>query len=299
MVERSTLRRLPALAVALATAAACSQAPQSPLSPSASAGVAMSDTVSGATLKVDPPIPISPIGGATIDGRKPAFVFANSAGRFVIPDQGTYHIELYNQGGTLIAELQTGSDPSGGTSYQFPNDLDWEQNFSWRVRLEVEAAFGPWSAAASFRTPDEPRSLLPFAVPAACGPQSPPNGNRIACAGAVATVSPEWPGCRSGSGVRCHRYTRHLAAALAVGDPRWGLITKNPNEQQCTWDSCGQSVRGGYGEDVVAFRHGPGDFDWEGWDTVVGAGAPGAQANWTRLSSRRGGNFWAPVPAFP
>jgi hypothetical protein len=292
--------RMPILAVALATAAACSQAPQSPLSPSATSIVALGDSASVATLKVAAPVPMSPIGGATIEGRKPTFVFANSAGRFIVPgENGVYEIEVYGPNGGLVVRHSVDGNPGGGTSLTHPEDLAWESTFTWRVRKTLEGASGPWSDTVSFRTPDEPKAKLGFAIPASCGAQNPPNGNRLACAYDVSLLSSEWPGCRSGSGVRCHRYTRHLAAALATGDPRWGLITKNANEQQCTWDSCGQSVRGGYGEDVVSFDRGGGGFNWEGWDVVVGAGAPGAQANWTRLDGRRPGNNWAPVPPFP
>lgn len=292
--------RLPVLALVLAFATACSQTPQSPVAPSAMMGGVLSDTASGATLKVNPPVPLSPIGGEVLAGRKPTFLFANAAGRFIVPGQGQYRIELY-RGENLVNAIMVDADMAGGTSYAYPEDLAWETAFQWRTRLELEGAAGPWSELASFSTPVEPRATLPFAIPASCGAQSPPTGNRIACASALTLVSPEWPGCRSGSGVRCHRYTRHLAASLAFFEPRWGLITKNGGEQQCTWDSCGQSVRGGYGEDVVAFDHSGtgGGFNWEGWDTVVGAGAPGANANWVRLSSRRGGNNWAPVPPFP
>jgi hypothetical protein len=299
MGSRTTLACLPLAALALAAATACSETPQTPLSPSASAGSSLADMTEVADLKVQPPVPIAPANGVVLTNRRPALHFQNSAGSFQAGHiAGQYRIELY-RGDTLVGEFGVEADPAGGTTFTIGTDLAWETTYRWRVRLETGGAAGPWSTFAEFRTPDEPRATLPFAVPASCGPQTPPNGNRIACVIDVALASPEWPGCASGSGVRCHRYTRHLAAALAVGDPRWGLITKNPNEQQCTWDSCGQSVRGGYGEDVVAFRHGPGDFDWEGWDVVVGAGAPGAQANWTRLSSRRAGNFWAPVPPFP
>lgn len=296
---RMTGSRFTAVLLA-AGVAACSQSPGSLVSPSAVAGPALADTAPAATLKVSPPIPVSPVGGVTIEGRKPTFIFQNAAGKFVAPDQGVYEVELYGPGETLIARHGVPGDPGGGTSIAHPEDLAWETTFTWRVRLTLAGAASEWSAPASFRTPDEPKAgNLPFEVPASCGPRTPPTGDRSQCARDVASVSPEWPGCRAGSGVRCHRFTRHLAAALATGDPRWGLITKNPNEQQCSWDACGPSVRGGYGEDVVAFRHGPSDFDWEGWDVVTGAGAPGANVNWTRLSSRRPGNNWAPVPPFP
>ena len=52
-------------------------------------------------------------------------------------------------------------------------------------------------------------------------------------------------------------------------------------------DRCGGLSGEGYGEDVVAFRHGPSDFNWEGWDVVGGAGAPGARAGWTAAVAPR------------
>ena len=199
-VSTVSISRLPVLAIALAAAAACSQGPDSPLSPSATAGAILSDTASGATLKVEAPVPLDPIGGAVVDDRKPVFRFSNSVGRFVVPGQGTYRIELY-RGEELISEMGVSSDPAGGTSHAYPTELDWESNYSWRTRLELEGAAGPWSETVTFSTPVEPKATLGFAVPASCGPQSPPNGNRLGCAADVALVSSEWAGCRGGSGV--------------------------------------------------------------------------------------------------
>jgi hypothetical protein len=133
---------------------------------------------------------------------------------------------------------------------------------------------------------------LPFPIPPACA-----IGDAGACVFQMVAVSPWWPACAAGSGVNCHRFVRSVAAALATVDPNFGLITKNPGEQQCTWDVCGPLGGQGYGEDILAYHTGNGN--WFGWDCVVGAGAPGASPNFALITARRPGNNWAPVPPFP
>jgi hypothetical protein len=134
-------------------------------------------------------------------------------------------------------------------------------------------------------------------VPDACAPAAAPTVDRLACARQVAVRSSEWPRCATGSGVACHRYTREVARALAAGDPRWGLITKQPGQQQCSMTSCGPGDGTGYGEDVVAYLPAGSSPDrWVGHDIVGGAGAPGARVQWAGPLERRPGNLWAPVP---
>lgn len=129
-----------------------------------------------------------------------------------------------------------------------------------------------------------------------CGPLEAPTQQRGPCVRAVAEQSSWWPACRDGDGVACHRFTREVARSLAQGDPRWGLITKNPGEQQCTWEACGPHVTGGYGEDVVAYRTTEDPAIWVGADVVGGAGRPGASLQWVPITERRPGNRWVPVP---
>ncbi|MDP2319537.1 MAG: hypothetical protein Q8O42_09405 [Acidobacteriota bacterium] len=262
----------------------------------------LSDTAGTARLKAAAPIPLSPIGGQVLDDRKPTFAFQNAAGLFVALGHGEYRIELY-RGDAPTDTIGVAADPSGGTGLAYSVDLAWDTAYTWRVRLEVEGAAGPWSEAASFSTPKEPIpepvNKLGFVVPASCGRIANPMSNRLACAHEVSQLTDDYAACQAGSGVRCHRFTRKLAAALAVGDPNWGLITKNPGEQQCTWDSCGRTVSGGLGEDVVAYRYGPSDSNWQGYDVMVSAGIPGAHVSWNGIDGRRAGNNWIPVPPFP
>jgi hypothetical protein len=276
--------------VTVATLAACSGTTQTPTSPSAAAGGTATAAADGSTLKASAPGVLEPVGGVRIETRRPTMVWTPSVGTFTALTP-SYEVEVRTGGAVVYTALVQ------GTSHQVPEDAATDTEYTWRVRARQDTAFGPWSANATFVTPEArviAVSTLGFNVPESCGPVPNPTGNRLQCALDVAGVSPEWGRCQGGSGLGCHRYTRHLAAALATGDARFGLISKNPGEQQCTWNRCGGLSGEGYGEDVVAFNLGGGR--WEGWDVVSGAGAPGARAGWVRLESRRAGNNWFPVP---
>jgi hypothetical protein len=215
-----------------------------------------------------------------------------------------YEIEVQDAAGAVLYSRVIGETPVS-SNHQVDIEFAYATTLWWRARSRLGDQAGPWSEFAQFRTPDPPpppptptpttptAGGLPFPPPAECGNFG--TGNRFACVAAVARVSAEWAGCTGGSGAACFRFTRHVVMSLAASDPNWGLITKNPGEQQCTIFACGPSVVGGFGEDIAAYRDGPTDFDWRGWDLVVSAGAPGAGLNWSQVSGRRPGNNWTPV----
>lgn len=279
------------IALCAFTLAACSGTPQNVLSPTATDAGSTALNPDGSNLKVSAPSNLAPGGGAVVDSVRPTLTFSPGTARHTSA-AFDHELQIVNANDQLVYTSGSASSPHGLSA-----DLSYSDNFWWRVRARLGDQFGPWSEWAQFRTPDPPTAgpipagSLPFPIPAECGPGGP--SDRSACAAAMTRVSPWWQDCRNGSGVGCHRFTRSLAAALAASDPGWGLLTKNPGEQQCTWNACGGGVRGGYGEDVVTH--------WDGgtmraWDVVSGAGAPGANAGWSRITSFRGGNNWAPVP---
>lgn len=278
---------------------ACSETPDTMVSPSAVSIESTAVNPDGSTLKVGAPSNLTPINAVQIDTVRPTLTFTNATGVFA-PVGLAYEVQVQNANGGVVYERIIG-ESQGSSAHTLETDLTHADNFWWRVRGRLGDRVGPWSGYAEFRTPDPPPppapavaegGSLPFFVPPVCTA-----GDGAACVVAMTEFSPWWGACRAGSGVNCHRFTRSVAAALATGDPRWGLITKNPGEQQCTWNWCGPGGGEGYGEDVVAYSTGGGN--WFGFDVVGGAGAPGANAGWSRLSSRRAGNNWAPVPAFP
>jgi hypothetical protein len=140
---------------------------------------------------------------------------------------------------------------------------------------------------------------IPPVVVDACGPQTVPMSNRITCVDQVTTSDAGrewWAKCKAGSGVACHRVVRLVATALATHDVRWGLLGKEPGQQQCTLSQCGPLGGEGFGEDIVTYRTGPDVMrEFEVFDIIVGAGAAGAATSWQH-QPRRPGNFWAAVP---
>jgi len=229
-----------------------------------------------------------------LESRRPTLQWSEAAGTYVRANV-TYELQVLLNGAT-IAEIAV-----AGTSYAANSDLTPDTTYAWRVRARQDAAVGPWSEAATFTTPKSfaPRSLnpLPFDPPAACGPLPNQPGDRIACARAVAALSPEWGACMRASKVGCFKFTRHIAQALAAGDPRWGMISKNPGDTQCTMETCGALRGEGYGEDVVAYLPAHDDTNrWIGFDVVLGAGGNSPGVNWGQLSAIRPGNRWVPVP---
>lgn len=306
MRGRSNLK-LVCLMAQLALIAACSDAPQTMTSPTGVTRDIVAALNHGSSLKANPPTDLAP-NNVTIGFRRPTLVFRNALTH--VPVGLAYDIEVHAAGGH-IAYARTIGESVEVSVHTLDAALARGQTYWWRVRARLGEELGPWSEFAVFQIaprasegaaplpalagPPTPAGPLPFAVPAECGPFG--TGDRSACVIAMTTVSPWWPDCQAGSGVNCHRFTRSVAAALALHDHNWGIISKNPDEQQCNWDWCGPGDGSGYGEDVVAYHTGGGN--WIGWDVIAGAGAPGARAHWSQVGGRRGGNDWRPVPPFP
>jgi len=295
-MQRKTMLAWPVVC-ALAIAA-CSGAPQTLLSPTGVSPDSSAVNPDGSTLKATAPRDLGPSNGAVVNTLRPTLSFTNPAGRYATVGFA-YDIEVQNASGTVVYQRTIGESGTS-SSHALDTELTYSDNFWWRSRARLGNEVGPWADFAQFRTLDRPAPVgpppttpstggLPFAVPDVCRA-----GNGAACVSVMTGVSPWWPDCRGGSGTGCHRFARSVAAAMATGDSNWGLISKNPGEQQCTWNGCGSGSGNGYGEDVVAYHTGGGN--WIGYDIVGGAGAPGASANWSQLTSRRPGNDWRPVP---
>ncbi|MBA3297203.1 MAG: hypothetical protein H0U19_09720 [Acidobacteria bacterium] len=136
----------------LALAVACSKSPQSPASPSTTTEVAGDLGPDGSTLKVTAPTPQSPVSGA----QPTTIVLVSGTSSALFPVAAlpplTYQFEVRNAAGATICTA-TGT-PSGSTVAVTPVcTLDFDANYSWRVRAVLGSAFGPWSADASFRSP--------------------------------------------------------------------------------------------------------------------------------------------------
>lgn len=152
MLRRNALQGV--ALVALVFVAACSQAPQTPVSASP-AGGSTAANADGSTLKVTAPVIVSPRGGDQIETRKPDLVFANSTGKFTAVAL-QYRVESFDAAGVFLGARLVSQGSGGQTTFASESDLPYDTVFSWRVRAEFDGQAGPWSATESFRTPKAP-----------------------------------------------------------------------------------------------------------------------------------------------
>jgi hypothetical protein len=283
------------VAASLLTIAACSGTPQTPVSPS---GTTPSDGAlnpDGSSLKVTAPSGLSPSGGTTTSSRRPTLSFTGSTGRFQAVSISGYDLEVFNPNNSVVYSRSNIS-----TSHTLEADLTYSDNHTWRVRARIGDQFGPWSAAASFRTPDSPTPVpppsggggtLPFPIPAACGPGDP--SNRIPCVLAMAALSTEWAGCASGRGISCHRFTRQVVFALAQSDPNWRMIQAAPGGNACNCTGCGPSDGTMFREDTTVYGGN------RVFDMIAGAGGPTPSITWSAVVGPRPGDIPASAPLCP
>ncbi|TAK17107.1 MAG: hypothetical protein EPO35_03845 [Acidobacteria bacterium] len=129
----------------LAVAAACNRAaaPTAPPTPS----VAATSASDGSTLNVTAPVPTSPINSAQVTSA-PTLVASAATGAGTAALQ--YRFELFNEAGTRVEQSSLVSSPS----YQVTATLDFQKNYTWRVRAEYDSRVGPWSSTAKFVSPN-------------------------------------------------------------------------------------------------------------------------------------------------
>jgi hypothetical protein len=130
---------------ALALAVACSRtaAPTAPPAPT----VASSASADGSTLNVTAPAPTSPINSVQVTS-SPTLTASASTGAGTAALQ--YRFELYNEAGTRVEQSGLVNTPS----YTVTSTLDFQKNYTWRVRAEYQEHAGPWSSTAKFISPN-------------------------------------------------------------------------------------------------------------------------------------------------
>jgi hypothetical protein len=144
-----------ASAVSLTLAMACSDSSESPVSPSGAQPGRSQAGPAGETLKASAPTPQSPVNNAQPDqlvftaGKSSALFDASQAAAY------SYEFEVLNAGNSLVCAsgAMGGGDGSSVTWTAAGCSLEFDANYTWRVRATYQGTAGPWSAAAAFRSP--------------------------------------------------------------------------------------------------------------------------------------------------
>ena len=150
-------------------------------------------TTNGQTLKATAPVLASPAPGALLTSRRPALTTVNAQGIWV-PAAFLYRFEVVaaDDPMTLVAGAVV-SQGDGVTVFTVPTLLDFGTEYWWRVRPELDGAFGPWSETRAFRTPVEPSGPLGFTdISAASGVANPIlGGHGVMFADATGDLRPD------------------------------------------------------------------------------------------------------------
>ena len=104
-------------------------------------------------LKSTAATPQAPINNIETADQNPTLVTGNAGGVFQNASFN-YVFAVYKvDGGMTLVETGTSAQGTDSTSYQIQEPLEGGSSYQWRVRPFLDAAFGPWSALASFTTP--------------------------------------------------------------------------------------------------------------------------------------------------
>lgn len=250
-----------AAALTLAFVAACSQAPQTPVSASPASGSTAANA-DGSTLKVTAPGLVSPKGGDTVDTRKPDLVFTNSTGKFTsIAPQ--YRVEVFDAAGTFLGARLVNQGSGGQTTFPSETDLAYDTVFQWRARAEFDGQAGPWSATESFRTLKAPVVGGPFT--GSVGPQrSIPFGEAFDIIVNIHNTLRIDLGSRSTREFRVD-FLNAAVAAIHYGHPRFNAA--GPDPSWCVKDAGGGRPQS---DDVLVLCQ-----SRDAWDLIGGAGGNG------------------------
>ncbi len=139
-----------ALAASAATVVACSGSASTPASPSTAVPGSTAAGPDGSTLKATAPSAISPVNDQPVSDT-PTLTASSASLKFgAASPTFQYRFELFNDSGTKVGD----SGPMSGPSWKVASVLDFKKRYTWHARAEYQGAAGPWSATASFISPE-------------------------------------------------------------------------------------------------------------------------------------------------
>jgi hypothetical protein len=127
---------------------ACGHQAQPPTSPTGQSAPNTAAAADGSTLKATAPTPMAPVNDERV-ADLPTLTVGAAALKF---SQGAlqYRFEVFNDAGAKVQDSGVVSAPS----FKVTTTLDFAKRHTWHARAEYQGAFGPWSAMASFVSPE-------------------------------------------------------------------------------------------------------------------------------------------------
>jgi hypothetical protein len=213
---------------------ACSSSSGSPTSPSAGGGATAGLGADGSTLKTPAPRLASPANGSTV-AATPTLVAEPVTGRFAAISVATLRFQLSESEAfdALTDEGAASANAAGLVTYRVQRTQRAATRVFWRARAELDGAFGPWSATATFTV-----SGTPAPAPSPGGgarTPNPPAGQRLPLPdvrGLIAQWTSERPDlfpsqqCPRGIKYVNNPWQDYIVDRLRQLDTRWGYNAK-------------------------------------------------------------------------
>ena len=236
MTYRSHLKSAGFALVCAAAAAACEGGMRSPVSPSAATDVGGQLNSDGSNLKVSAPIAIFPLFESTNVAQAPQLVARASTGNYQVAAAYSYRFQVSdNESFGNIVSTGTGTaDGANVVRFTVDTALAFKTRYVWRLRAEMQDAYGPWSSVMAFTTlaqagtgtapPTGPTS--PTAGPR---PADPPPGQRLPLPDMISVLarfSDARDSCPRGLKYVNNPWQDRVLDAFRQIDSRWGYNAK-------------------------------------------------------------------------
>jgi hypothetical protein len=163
-----------AVALCAVAAVACESGMRSPSSPSAVVGSVSALNADGSNLKVNEPLPVTPLFESTNISVTPTLTARGSTGNYTTGAQLSHRFQVSDADGfaNIVASGTGVTDASNVTRWTVDTNLAANKRFVWRVRAELGDAFGPWSKVMAFTTAGA-TATSPTTPTTSTGPRTP------------------------------------------------------------------------------------------------------------------------------
>ena len=222
-----------ALVLGAVMTVACSGTPNSLVSPSAVLGDTTALNADGSNLKVNQPLPVTPLFELTNVSVAPTLTARGSTGlyqtgaalshRFQVAEADTF--------ATVTVSGMGVTDASGVTRWTVDPPLSAAKRYVWRVRAELNDAVGPWSTTFAFTTAGASTTTTTTSTTTTGGPRTadPAAGQRLPLPDVqniLARYSNASDSCPRGIKYVTNPWLDRVIDAFRLTDTRWGYNGK-------------------------------------------------------------------------
>ncbi|HWI20470.1 MAG TPA: hypothetical protein VNT81_22095 [Vicinamibacterales bacterium] len=294
-----------ALVIGAVATVACTGGMNTPASPSAVVGGASALNADGSNLKVNQPLPVTPLFELTNVSVSPTLAARASTGRFQAGATLAHRFQVSDSDSftNIVATGMGVTDASGVTRWAVEPALPAARRFVWRVRAELNDAVGPWSNVYAFTTAGSVATTTPTTTPTSGGNRTPDPapGQRLPLPSAqgqavLARFQDASDSCPRGIKYVNNPWQDRVIDALRLLDTRWGYNGK-PNRSAA--DNGGVPVVAAGDEAAYHWGSGPdqGSTNVHLVDMLVGHCGPGATTGW-RIFTGEEPAFWTGAGRF-